>query len=1061
MKANSQYTMRFRSKSGASVTRNLVPKTIDGYYTEIDLESSVTTDEADVLDLFLFGELNQESQDLMVISIEPSTNNSARLTLVDYGVTSTYNIFTDYLTLSASTVFESQITLPPNLQMDGFGTKIPIITGFVSDESVMERVSKGVFKYNINVAYFNASKLPKTTQSVEIQYDLSSSNINVNYRSIIVPFEKGSANITDVKEGEVYKIRMRYINSNSKVGNWTAYSTHTVVGKINPPSSVSDFVITADKSSGQLLTSWQPNPEADVYTYEIRTQDSNWGTDDSDRLFYGDITKSFIKYNGDTTTLFIKAVDTSQNYSLLATSATFTPSVIPNISDITVSYPNLQTTGNSVTLTWAELTTSQFNIDYYEISYNSTVKTVKGNSITLPLDWVDDKTFIVKVVDIYNKKSSGYSKIISKPKPLTVTGLTVTSDKSSGQLLLSWNTNLESDVVNYEVRLEDSNWGIDDSSRLFYGNSDTMFVKYSGEESVTFYIRSINYYNYYSNSSASRTFTKEAVPNITDITYSYADTSLTSATVTLSWNDITTSQFDISFYEITYDSFVKTVKANTTILPANWLGDKLFTIKAVDIHGKKSQGYSELISKVAPNPPTNFTQQVVDNTVMLYWTLPVRTSLPIDHIVIKRGSSWSSPDKDFGEKKGEFTTINENQGGEFTYWIAAVDTEGVESVPISLTTLVSEPPDFIFHGEFNSTFTGTKISATFDNVVLALPVNTTETFAQHFTTRSWNTPQDQINAGYPVFIQPSDTTGYYEEVFDFGQPLASSRVLLLYNGVVVAGSPTVVPKISLSLDNSTYVDYNGVTDVFGLNFQYVKIRITVTSVPANVGLYEISKLSVRLDAKLKNDASNIICTNGDGTYVQSVNTVIITKASHGLKTDDKVFLNFTTGLTPSGYYTVTAYSTNTFNVSSPISQSTSGNVTLDSLGTIVNFAKEFIDVQSINVSPSGTTPIVPVYDMKDTFASGTYSVTSSVATININSHGMITGQNVKLFTNTGNMISGIYTIISYTTNSFTVAMPTSDTSGNCSMYPQSFRIYLFNNSGVRVTATTSWSIKGY
>lgn len=813
MKAGITYTMRFRSKSGNSVVRTLVPKSIDGYYTEIDLTSSVTTNEADVLDLFLFGELNQESQDLMVVNIEPSTNNSARLTLVDYGVTSDYNIFTDYLTLSATTVFESQITLPPNLQTDGFGTKIPSITGFVSDESVMERVSKGIFKYNINVAYFNASKLPDVTDSVEVQYDLISSTTDVNNRTVIVPFQKGSANITDVKEGETYKIRMRYIARNGKVGNWTSYSNHTVIGKISPPSQVTDFTISADKSSGQLLLSWHPNLEPDVSTYEIRKQDTGWGVDDLNRLFYGDASKAFVKYPTDgSSTFYIRAVDSSGNYSQVSTLLSFSPTT---------------------------------------------------------------------------------------------------------------------------------------------------------------------------------------VPNITDIIYSYADTALTSATITLNWSEVTNSQFDIAYYKLTYDTVVKTIKANSITLPADWLGDKNFTIKTVDVHGNESSGYSEVISKIAPNPPTNFTSQIVDNTVMLYWKLPIRTSLPIDHVLIKRGPSWEFPDKDFGEKKGEFTAITENQGGEFTYWIVVVDTEGIESPPISLTTLVSEPPDFVFHGEFNSTFTGTKSSAAFDGSVLALPVNTTETFAEHFTTRSWNTPQDQVNAGYPIFIQPSGGTAFYEEVFDFGQPLASSRILLLYTGTSIAGSSTIVPKISLSLDNSTYVDYNGVTDVFGLNFRYVKIRITVTSIPANIGLYEISQLSVRLDAKLKTDAG-----------------------------------------------TVSALST-------------------DTLGTIVNFAKEFIDVQSINISPSGTTPIVPVYDMKDAFVSGTYSVTSSVATINITSHGLITGQNVKLFSNTGNMISGVYVVTSYTTNSFTVAMPTSDTSGNCSMYPQSFRIYLFNNSGVRVSATTSWSIKGY
>lgn len=995
MKAGITYTMRFRSKTGESIVRNLVAKSIDGYYNEVDLTSSVTTAQADVLDLFLFGELQQEAQDLMVISIEPSANNSARITLVDYGVTPEYNIFTDYQNLTESTVFESQITLPPALQVENFGTKTPLITGFVSDESVMERVSKGVFRFKINVAFVNASQLPTNVESVEVQYDLLDSTVGTNFRSVFVPYQNGSASIADVKESETYKVRMRYVGRNGVVGNWTDYSNHTVVGKTNPPSSVTNFVASADKSSGQLLVTWTPNPEPDVYTYEIRTQDIGWGTDDSSRLFFGDVTKAFIKYNANgSMNLFIRAVDTSGNYSLASTSQVFIAAAVPNVPDIVFNYANSQTTGSSVTLSWNEVVNSQFDIDHYEVSYGLVTKNVKASTLTVPVDWIGDKTFTIKTVDIYQKKSSGYSETITKNLPSAVTGFTITADKLSGQLLLSWNNNPEPDVSNYEIRTQDNNWGVNDASRLFFGNNDHLFTTYSGQASVTLYIRSVDFYNNYTATTVTQTFTREDVPNVTNIDYSYSDTSLTSATVTLTWPNITVSQFDLAFYEVIYNGIVKTVKANNITIAADWVGDRLFTIKVVDVHGNKSSGYSEIVTKLAPNSPTELRAQVVDNTVMLYWTLPVRTSLPIDHILIKRGSSWDTATV-LGDKKGEFTTINESTGGNFTYWLAAVDTEGVQSTPVSVTTLVSEPPDFVFHGEFNSTFTGTKSAATFDGSVLAIPVNTSETFEQHFTTRSWSTPQDQVNAGYPIFIQPSGTTGYYEEVFDFGQPLASSRVLLTYDGAVIAGDPTIVPKISLSLDNSTYIDYNGVNDVFGLNFRYVKIRITVTSSPTNIGLYEIVQLTLRLDAKLKNDAG-------------SVNAV-----------------------------------------------------STDTLGTIVNFNKEFIDVQSLNVSPSGTTPIIPVYDIKDTFVSGTYSVSSGVCTVSINNHGMITGQNIKLFINSGSGTTDIFTVTSYSTNSFTVNMPVGNTSGSCSMYPQSFRVYLFNNSGTRVSANASWSIKGY
>lgn len=812
MQANIAYTMRFRSKAGVSSVRTIIAKTTDGYYDKVDLTSPVTTTEADVLDLFLFGQLDQESQDLMVLSIEPTTNNSARLVMVDYGVTSTYNIFTDYLNLSSGTVFESQITLPPTLQISGFGTKVPNITGFVSDESVMERIAKGIFKYNINVSYFNASDLPNETESVEVQYDFLSSTTSVNNRSVFVPFQKGSATISDVQEGETYKVRMRYIARNGKVGNWGVYANHTVVGKISLPSQVTEFAVTADKSSGQLLLSWHNNLEPDVSTYEIRTEDAGWGVQDYRRIFYGDTTKIYTKYG-----------------------------------------------------------------------------------------------------------VSGFS---------------------------------------------------------------------------TFYIRAVDSAGNYSSDSSVISFIPASVPNIADIEYSYADTALTSATVTLSWSDVTTSEFDVAYYELTYGTTTLTVKANSITVPADWVGNRTFTVKTVDIHNNKSSGYSEVIAKITPSPPYDLKTQVIDNTVMLFWTLPTRTSLPIDHVLVKKGSTWATASV-IGDKKGAFTTITENTGGQFTYWLAAVDTENIESTPVSITTTVGEAPGFVFYAEFNSAFTGTKSSAAYDGSILALPINTTETFQQHFTTRSWTTPQDQVTAGYPIFIQPTTTSGYYEEVFDFGQPLASSRVLLTYVGNTIAGTASVVPKISLSLDNSTYVDYNGVTDIFGLNFRYVKIRITVTSAPTTIGLYEISKISVRLDSKLKDDAGS-----------------------------------------------VSALST-------------------DTLGTIVNFNKEFIDVQSINLSPSGTTPIVPVYDFKDNFVSGTYSITSGIATVSITAHGMITGQKVKLFINSGLGIAGIYTITGYTTDTFTVAMVASNTTGNCSMYPQSFRVYSFNNSGSRVTSTVSWAIKGY
>jgi sulfur carrier protein ThiS len=818
LKANTNYTIRFRSKTGGSATRTLVVLDQDGYYNTITLTTSITSVDADVGDLFLLGELSQESQDLLVLSIEPSSNNTARITLVDYGVTPTYNIFTDYLNLSASTVFESQISLPKPLQSDSFGNKVPKITGFVSDESVMESVSKGVFKYNINVAYVNSADLPSTTELVQAEYEFSNSTTNIGTKIVTVPVQKGSVNLPDVVEGSTYKVRLRYVGSVGTTGIWSAYSTHTVVGKTNPPSQVTGFTVQADRSSGQLKLSWNANPESDTYTYEVRKTNSEWGSANSDRLFLGDSISTFVEYSDSTSTIYyIKAVDSSGNYSVLASSATFTLSAIPNID------------------------------------------------------------------------------------------------------------NLE---------------------------------------------------------------------------HSYFDTSLTNATVILSWLDVTSTQFAIEYYEVTYVSGLETitnnVKSNTITLPADWVGNRSFTIKTVDIHGNKSSGYIGNITKLPPNPVTDYRAQIIDNNVLLYWTNGAKTSLPIAHVLLKRSpptGTWATATV-LGTKSGEFTSVSELSGGDYIYWLAAVDTDGVESTPVEIPATVSQPPDFKFIAEFISPLTGTLSNAKSYAGELFLPVDTAETWTTHFTSRSWAGPSAQVDAGYPVFIQPGTSSGFYEEVFDVGTILASSQITLNSIETDVVGNTTSATTMYISTDGVTY-SVAGARSAFATNFRFIKIRIDVSQ---NIvgSIRKISDLRIRLDSKQKSEANY---------------------------------------------------------------------VTVPSTGKIVNFDSEFIDVQSIILTPAGTSTesIISVYDFKDEVIAGTYSVVSNTATITATNHGLIAGQKVRLYFITGTGISGLYIIQTVINpNSYTVSMVTANTSGNVSTYPNSMIIYSFtSNTGAAVASTTSYQIKGY
>ncbi len=348
-----------------------------------------------------------------------------------------------------------------------------------------------------------------------------------------------------------------------------------------------------------------------------------------------------------------------------------------------------------------------------------------------------------------------------------------------------------------------------------------------------------------------------SIPNGTTITS--INSNGTQFTLSSGASVITASNVSCSFNDITYINSTKITKQ------ADWIGSKTFIVKTVDNLDNLSTGISVSAEKLLPGSATNFRAQVIDNTVLLYWDLPAITTLPISHVLIKKGTNWASATK-IGEKDGTFTTITELQAGTYTYWISVVDTDNNYSTPISYTTQVSQPPDYIFNTEWTSNFSGTKTNAIIENGALVLPVNTTETFAAHFTTPGWAGPSAQVSAGYPVYIQPGTTTGTYQEVFDYGTTLGASQISTSINGTVIAGTPNVSMTIETGVTAGVYTNTFNSGNAFLTNFRYVRLTITVTQAVAG-SIYKINGLTLRLDAKQKTDSGTSVLTLG-GAHVQ-------------------------------------------------------------------------------------------------------------------------------------------------------------------------------------------------
>lgn len=557
-------------------------------------------------------------------------------------------------------------------------------------------------------------------------------------------------------------------------------------------------------------------------------------------------------------------------------------------------------------------------------------------------------------------------------------------------LRLSWKEGGSPWVEAYEVSLSDQGWG---GGYEFRGNANSCLV-HPGEvdQPTTWYIRTLNAAGLYSETSAQVSYTVAAPVDITDMTVAFADTSLTNATVTLDWPEVDPI-FGLDFYRVSYGSVVKQTKATTITLPADWLGDRQFVVQVVDDLGNASVGFAKTVTKLAPKPPLNVRAQVIDNNVLLYWELPEMTTLPVSHVRVREGSDWETG-REIGTKSGSFTSLSELTAGRYQYWLATVDTDGHESTPVSIGASVSEPPDFIFKGEQISTLDGELHNAVLDGKRLLLPVNTDETWEQHFTDRSWEGPQAQVDAGYPIYIQPTLTQGAYSEVFDFGTVVSTSRATISYTGKVLEGDVRLSHRTELSLDGENWTPFEGMSEVFGTNFRYVRFSLVAEQVGTH-GLYELTGLSCKLSTKLKNDGGNTQCNAAD------------------------------------------------------------------TQGTIANFNVTFLDVSSITLTSAGTTPVVAVYDFKDVVQEGTYAVSGAgVMTVTANNHGLGVGQDVQLNVITGLATSQRARITAATMDTFTVQVEGGTTNGRVSLYAQSMRIYLFNQSGARVSGSASWSIKG-
>jgi hypothetical protein len=265
LEANKQYNIRVRTNTGASVLKSLTTISTSKYYDTITLTAPLAAgDNINPDDLFMLGEVNKESQELVVLSIETSNNVSAKLTLADYSP----QIYTS--DLSGYLAYNSNITSKANYLANDIINEAPTIVSVNSDSAISEQLTVGNYTNTAIISYTNSNQLSKSAERIQLQVvagDVIFDNAGPSYYA---GKESSSITVQQLKSGVIYKTRARYTNtSGTIVGPWSEIFWFTNDGKTLSGSIAPLLTLDLDrtfivvKPDAALQT-------ADFLTYEYR-----------------------------------------------------------------------------------------------------------------------------------------------------------------------------------------------------------------------------------------------------------------------------------------------------------------------------------------------------------------------------------------------------------------------------------------------------------------------------------------------------------------------------------------------------------------------------------------------------------------------------------------------------------------------------------------------------------------------------------------------------------------------------------------------------------------------
>ncbi len=293
-------------------------------------------------------------------------------------------------------------------------------------------------------------------------------------------------------------------------------------------------------------------------------------------------------------------------------------------------------------------------------------------------------------------------------------------------------------------------------------------------------------------------------------------------------------------------------------------GSYVIRLKTINAGGMYSGSELDVNFTVTETPAPVLTGQVIDNNVLLYWTVPA-SLFAIDHYEVR------SNGVKFADLTGTFIARYETVSGDYTYSVRAIDTAGNAGTWGQIILTVKQPPDFTLLATYLIDAGATKTNFYMSGSNFLGPVDLTEQFGAHFTSHGWASPADQVAAGYADWIQENLSTGSIIQEFNTGVVQKNLIITVTFDNVAIDATVTaagITVYIAVAGADHVFGSYTAGASQFFTEFQYLKVKLDVTDGgPDKFSRISNAKAVINVKREVDSNDINCVATDATGTIV--------------------------------------------------------------------------------------------------------------------------------------------------------------------------------------------------